>query len=307
MVAEAQARGHSLLTPTHADCDLVTPQAVADAVLASQADIVINCAAISGLEACAEDALATHRINAAAPAAMALACRHSGARFVHLSTDYVLCGRKPGLRDEGAPCRPICLYGESKREGEIQVQEANAESLILRVSWLCGNPQKPGFPESMAARALAGQPLAAIADKYSLPTDVQELAYAALELAESGRRGLFHLCSTGEPVSWWYCAELAMQALVEAGALPHAPAIAEQRLAEVPFFREPRPRHTAMSNAKLRACGIRMSSTGETIAHAVQRWLAQNSMNFEEGTPQTGQRSAPSSVEKVSPQVGQTQ
>ncbi len=273
MVAEAQARGHSLLTPAHADCDLLCPQAVADAVLASQASIVINCAAISGLEACAEDALAAHRVNAAAPAAMALACRHSGACFVHLSTDYVLCGRKPGLRDEGAHCRPICLYGESKREGELEVQEANAESLILRVSWLCGNPQKPGFPESMAARALAGQALAAIEDKWSLPTDVQELARAAFELAESGRRGLFHVCSTGEPISWHRCAELAVQALVEAGMLPHAPAIAGQKLAEVPFFREPRPRHTAMCNAKLRACGIRMSCAEDTVRHAVQRWL----------------------------------
>ncbi len=274
MAQAAQQRGHEVIAPAHAACDLRQPQAVMKAVEEAAADIVINCAAISGLEACADDAAAACTINADSPAAMAAACRRCGAHFVHLSTDYVLCGREAGLKGEDAPCRPICVYGESKLAGERQVAAAHADSLILRVSWLCGNPSRPGFPESIAMKALAGQPLAAIDDKDSLPTDVCELAHAALQLAEARQSGTFHLCSTGAPITWWQSATLALQALVEAGALPHAPDIAPQKLDEVPFFREPRPRHTAMDNSRLRALGIRMSSAEETIRRAVQRYLA---------------------------------
>ncbi len=273
MVQAARARGHEIIAPTHAECDLLNAAAVSNAILASRAGIVINCAAISGLEACAANPLAAHLINAAAPTAMALACRHTGAHFVHLSTDYVLSGHKPGLKNETTPCKPICTYGESKREAELAIAEANAQSLILRVSWLCGNPQKPGFTESIAAKALAGQPLAAIADKYSLPTDVHELAETALQLAEERERGTWHLSSGGEPLSWHNIAQLTLKALVEAAALTEAPAITPQRLNDVPFFREPRPRHTAMDNSRLRARGIRLSSAEETIHRAVQRWL----------------------------------
>ncbi len=273
MAEEAKARGHDITAPTHAECDLLRPEQAAEAVLAAQADIVINCAAISGLEACADDAEAAHLINAAAPAAMAQACQRCGAQFVHLSTDYVLEGEHPGLKDEHTACAPICVYGQSKLEGERAVAAANAAALILRVSWLCGNPSKPGFPESIAAKALAGQPLAAIDDKDSLPTDVCELATAALQLAEERRSGCFHLCSTGEPITWWQSAALALQTLAEEGALPELPTLGAQKLDEVPFFREPRPRHTAMDNARLRALGICMSSAEDTIRNAVKRLL----------------------------------
>ncbi len=274
MVRTARERGHETITPTHAECDLLQAEQAAETVRKARADIVINCAAISGLEACADNAEAARTINAKTPAAIAAACRRIGATFVHLSTDYVLEGDTPGLKDETTPCAPICAYGQSKLEGERLIAEANAAGLILRVSWLCGNPERPGFPESIAMKALAGQPLAAIDDKDSLPTDVHELAHAALQLAERKASGTYHICSTGAPVTWWQNATLAVQTLVEEGALPQAPAITAQKLDAVPFFREPRPRHTAMDNTKLRAHGICMSSAQDTIRRAVRNYLA---------------------------------
>ena len=268
--------GYEVLAPAHADCPLEQAEQVSDLVLGCGAQLVVNCAAISGLEACADDPLQAHLVNAVAPAAMALACRHTGARFVHLSTDYVLCGRRPGLKDESARCRPINWYAESKREGELQVLEALPTAVVARVSWVCGNPQKPSFIESSVAKALAGQELAAVADKVSLPTDAADIARAALALGEGDYAGIIHVCSGGEPLSWWHCATLALQAAVEQGALPAAPAIAQQKLDEVPFFREPRPRYTGMSNARLTGqLGIAMPGAAETVAAVVRRYLEQ--------------------------------
>ena len=274
--AAALQAGYEVLAPAHADCPLEQAEQVSDLVLGCGAQLVVNCAAISGLEACADDPLQAHLVNAVAPAAMALACRHTGARFVHLSTDYVLCGRRPGLKDESARCRPINWYAESKREGELQVLEALPTAVVARVSWVCGNPQKPSFIESSVAKALAGQELAAVADKVSLPTDAADIARAALALGEGDYAGIIHVCSGGEPLSWWHCATLALQAAVEQGALPAAPAIAQQKLDEVPFFREPRPRYTGMSNARLTGqLGIAMPGAAETVAAVVRRYLEQ--------------------------------
>ncbi|MBR6575608.1 MAG: sugar nucleotide-binding protein [Akkermansia sp.] len=274
--AAAEQAGYEVLAPAHADCPLEQAEQVSDLVLGCGAQLVVNCAAISGLEACADDPLQAHLVNAVAPAAMALACRHTGARFVHLSTDYVLCGRRPGVKDESARCRPINWYAESKREGELQVLEALPTAVVARVSWVCGNPQKPSFIESSVAKALAGQELAAVADKVSLPTDAADIARAALALGEGDYAGIIHVCSGGEPLSWWHCATLALQAAVEQGALPAAPAIAQQKLDEVPFFREPRPRYTGMSNARLTGqLGIAMPGAAETVAAVVRRYLEQ--------------------------------
>lgn len=264
--------GAEVLAPAHAACPLEDAEAVSEMVLGSGAELVVNCAAISGLEACGDDPLCAHLINAVAPAAMALACRHTGARFVHLSTDYVLDGRRDGLKDESAKCRPACVYAESKREGELQVQEAWAESIIARVSWICGNPAKPGFAESVVAKALAGYSLAAIADKTSLPTDAEDIARVVLALASAGAKGVFHVCSRGEPMSWWDCARVALDEAVQGGMLPSVPEVGPQKLDEVSFFREPRPRHTAMVSTRLAAFGIFMPTAEETIRRAVRRW-----------------------------------
>ena len=276
--AAAVQAGYEVLAPAHAECPLEQAEQVSDLVLGCGAQLVVNCAAISGLEACADDPLQAHLVNAVAPAAMALACRHTGARFVHLSTDYVLCGRRPGVKDESARCRPINWYAESKREGELQVLEALPTAVVARVSWVCGNPQKPSFIESSVAKALAGQELAAVADKVSLPTDAADIARVALALGEGDYAGIIHVCSSGEPLSWWHCATLALQAAVEQGALPAAPAIAQQKLDEVSFFREPRPRYTGMSNARLTGqLGIAMPGAAETVAAVVRRYLEQRS------------------------------
>lgn len=269
----AQA-GYRIEAPAHAECPLEQAETVSRQVLASEAELVVNCAAISGLEACADDPLQAHLVNAVAPAAMALACRHTGARFVHLSTDYVLDGRRAGLKDESSKCRPANWYGESKREGELQVLEALPTAVVARVSWVCGNPRKPSFIESTVARALAGQKPAAVADKFSKPTDAADIARAVLTLGAGSCTGILHLTSSGEPLSWWHCATLALQAAAEMGALPAAPPVEQQLLDKVSFFRETRPRHTAMHTGRIAAIpGIELPNSAEAITHAVRRYL----------------------------------
>lgn len=269
----ARAQGWELVAPTHEACPLEQRERVCEIVLNSGAELVINAAAVSGLERCAEDPLYTHLVNAVAPAEMALACRHTGARFIHLSTDYVLDGRRPGLKAEDARCAPLSVYAASKREGELQIAEALPAALVVRVSWICGNPEKPSFIEQTLCRALRGEPLAAIADQYSLPTDAEDIARILLAPQAAALSGVVQLCASGEPLSRHRCAELALREALRCAALPALPSVEPLELTRVPFFREPRPRHTAMSHARLTAAGFHLPTAAECIAAVVRRVL----------------------------------
>lgn len=274
----ALSEGFQCYCPSHSELPIENIAAIEQAILSRpNLTAVINCAAISGIEACLDDAFAAHCANALAPAQMALACRHTGARFIHLSTDYVLDGCRAGLKDEATKCRPCCTYGQSKWEGEQQVLEANEQAIIARVSWVCGNPDKPAFVEQSCAKALRGEPLAAIDDKFSLPTHVEDIARVCLTLLDCpSARGVVQVCSSRQqPLSWWDCAQIALQELHRLGAIDSIPPVAQQRLSEASFFRDERPRHTGMSNERLtQQWSIAMPSAEETLTRAVANFLA---------------------------------
>ena len=101
-------------------CDLKDLSALKRVLLSSGATHVVNCAAVSGLEACLDDPETAHCVNAMAPEMMARICRLEGMRFIHLSTDYVLDGRRRGLKTEEGKCRPVNVYGESKLEADFR-------------------------------------------------------------------------------------------------------------------------------------------------------------------------------------------
>lgn len=269
-----EAGGWEVIPAGRNECDLADAPGIDAFLSATQADCVLNCAAVSSIEAAWKDPLQAHLVNAVAVRAMAAACRRLDMRFLHLSTDYVLDGRRPGLKKESAPCRPCCVYGESKWEGELQVQETNPEALILRVSWVCGHPQKPSFLEQTAAKLLAGDPVAAIADKTSLPTDVEDIVRVASLLAESpGTAGILHVCSTGSPLSWHDYARYAVEELQTLGLIGTV-SLHAQQLEQIAAFLDERPRHTAMDNTRLTTeLGIPMPTARETVKRCVRRFL----------------------------------
>lgn len=257
-------------------CDLRDLSALKRVLLSSGATHVINCAAVSGLEACLDDPETAHRVNAMAPEMMARICRLEGMRFIHLSTDYVLDGRRSGLKTEAGKCRPVNVYGESKLEAELRVREEMPEALIARVSWVFGNPERPSFPEMVLRKAAKGETLAAVADKWSMPTWVEDLcAWLRFLAYESEASGVLHLCQSGEPVSWHGYAVAALECAVKRGLLPSLPPVAEQKLDEQSGFRDARPRHTAMSCERLASVMRRPVRTyEEAIDLAVARYAS---------------------------------
>lgn len=105
-------RGHEVIACSRHEADLCNGENTEKLIEATSPECVLNCAAVSGIETALDDPLTAHRVNAVAPGMMARAAHRMGIRYIHLSTDYVLDGKRKGLKNETAKCRPCCVYAE---------------------------------------------------------------------------------------------------------------------------------------------------------------------------------------------------
>lgn len=279
-------QGHEISSWGRGDVDFSAPDGLKNLprfLEKAAPDAIINCAAISSLEMCLDDPVTAHRVNAMMPESLARFCDREGVKLIHFSTDYVLDGRRPGKKGEDAKCKPINIYGESKYEAELRLHEYGASPIIARVSWVFGNSGKPSFPESIIQKALAGLPLEAVEDKFSLPTSLTTISRAVeafLAMEESG--GVYHLCDSGEPVSWREYAQGTLDAAACLGLDLKTTNVQGIGMASLAAFRDPRPVHTAMDNAKLSALlGGSIPDWRQTLADYLSAIYRPGSINLD--------------------------
>lgn len=210
-------------------------------------DVLLNPAGLTSLEYCKDHQAEARRINGVAPAALMWACRKREKPMLHFSTDYVFDGMDPGMVGEDDETSPISTYGKSKAEGEHVVLATGGS--VARLSWVFG-PEKPAFPDMILERALAGEPLEAVSDKFSLPSYTGDIAvWVGAWLTAGCPMGLFHACNSGPPVSWHGIAVEVVDFLREQGR--SVSDVTELKLDDMTEFRSPRPRYTAMSTTIL--------------------------------------------------------
>jgi dTDP-4-dehydrorhamnose reductase len=245
------AADHEVIELPRSRFDLADPDGMARVLEPLDCEVFLNPAGMTSLEACLDAPDLAWRVNAAAPGELAAWAARRGVRLIHFSTDYVLGGRVPGLHDEAEVPEPLSDYGRSKRAGEEAVL-AQPGTCVMRVSWVFG-PEKASFVDAIRTAALAGKPLAAVADKFSLPTFTADLAGWVRAVIAADVTGLIHVCNSGEPVSWHGLADEVVRQLHAAGQLATRPPVARQVLAETASFRAARPLHTAMATPRLAA------------------------------------------------------
>ena len=240
---------HEVISLPRSACDLADGKSVAAALDQLACDVLLNPAGITSLEDCEDDEARAMRVNEAAPAEMADWAAKRGVPMFHFSTDYVFNSDVPRLfREDDAP-EPVSVYGRSKFAGERAVL-ARTGNCVIRISWVYG-PEKPSFVDRIFDDALAGKPLAAIADKFSLPVLTTDLADWVGRMITQKTTGIIHACHSGEPISWHDLAVAVVEEMAVLGILSGAPPVQRQKLAEMTTFRAARPRHSAMATDRL--------------------------------------------------------
>lgn len=198
---------------TRAELDLTDPEAVKAAV--SGYDVVANAAAWTDVDGAEENEAAASAINGAAVRNLAAACADSGARLLHVSTDYVFPGDAGEPIAEGAPTAPINAYGRSKLIGERAVLELLPDSgYVVRTAWLYGKHGK-NFVATILNAATQREFLDVVDDQQGQPTSTLALARQLLALgraAYAGRApsGVYH-GTCAEQTTWFGLARAAFE------------------------------------------------------------------------------------------------
>lgn len=170
-------------------------------------DVLINCAAFTNVDLAESEQTLAFQVNGEAVGIMAALCHETGARFIHVSTDYVFPGNSGTPYREDDPTGPINAYGASKLEGEQQALRFHPESIIVRTSWVYA-PYGRNFVRTML-RLMAEKPeINVVEDQLGCPTYAPDLANALMKIALAPRvpGGIYHF-SNAHPTSWYAFAQ----------------------------------------------------------------------------------------------------
>ena len=139
---------HELILTTSSSLDITDKEHVFSFIKEKNPDIVINSAAYTNVDGCEENQDTAFSVNGDGVKNLALACKKFDCVLVHISTDYVFNGEntRPWIEDD--EIGPISVYGKSKLEGEIAIQETLDKFFIIRTAWLYGI-NGGNFPKTM--------------------------------------------------------------------------------------------------------------------------------------------------------------
>ena len=246
-----------VVAPGRAELDLSNADAVGACVRDARADVVLNAAAYTAVDAAESDSAMAHRVNADAPAAMARECAKQGSLLVHYSTDYVFDGTSRTPYDEGDATNPASAYGRSKLAGEDAVRASGCRHLILRTSWVYAAHGR-NFLLTMLRLAREKPELRVVADQVGSPTAASSIAEATLRMvgAANGRSGTWNVTNAGQ-TSWHGFAERIVERGAALGLCRRVP-VRAITTAEFPTAAI-RPAFSVLGNARLaRDFGLRL-------------------------------------------------
>jgi dTDP-4-dehydrorhamnose reductase len=165
---------------------------------------IINAAAYTAVDKAESEVELVKSINGTGVGVIAEEAKKIAARFLHYSTDYVFDGTKIGSYNEDDVPNPIGVYGESKLLGESFLQQIDAASVVLRVSWIYGNHGK-NFYKTMMKMGKEREELSVVGDQVGSPTWSRHIAEATVAVLFSplfpNRNQVYHLTPSGH-TSW---------------------------------------------------------------------------------------------------------
>ena len=240
---------------THPELDVADEHEVMSYVLRCKPDVIINAAAHTAVDRAESEPTLARAINAHGALHLALAARKSGARLIHISTDFVFDGTSSTPYPPEAPTNPLSVYGISKRAGERAVLETlPRHSIVVRTSWVYAAHGR-NFLNTLLRIMRESGSARVVADQVGTPTAATSVAETLWTLVDNPHvNGIHHWTDAG--VASWY--DFAVAIAEEATAL----GLLSQPISVVPIatheYPTPahRPPYSVLDSSSLRALGI---------------------------------------------------
>lgn len=231
------------------DLDITDAQAIKSAVARVRPAWIINAAAYTAVDLAEDESEKAHAVNDVAVRSLAEAAAESGARLLHLSTDYVFDGSSCRAYRPSDPTRPQSVYGASKLAGERHL--ANSSGVVIRTSWVYA-AQGKNFVLTMLRLMREKPRLSVVADQIGSPTYAPGLAAAIWRMLGIGAPpGMYHWSDLG--IASWYDFAVAIAEEASArGLLQRMVPIEPIGTAQYPT-RAKRPAFSALDSSQTRA------------------------------------------------------
>ena len=273
-VLSAQHTQHTYFFTDIAELDITSRKAVNQFVTDNAIDVIVNCAAYTNVDKAETDEDMAHKINALAVENLGL----SGAKVIHVSTDYVFSGEACVPYSETDSVAPRTAYGRTKREGEVLLQAVSPKAVIIRTAWLYstfGN----NFVKTMLRLGQEREALGVVFDQIGSPTYAADLAVAIFAVinAPVWQAGVYHF--TNEGVCSWY--DFTHEIFARAKTL--LPTDAAQQIAQCNLrpilsseyqYQTPRPHYSVLNKSKIKSTfGIAIPHWTEALQVCLEKLL----------------------------------
>jgi dTDP-4-dehydrorhamnose reductase len=162
---------------------------------------VVNCAAMTGVDACERHPDTAQETNAEAPESIARVCNDRQIEFVHVSTDYVFDGDSDTRYDEDSQTNPVQQYGRTKLAGDRGVLTVHDSPLLIRPSFVYGvgrtstDPELKGFVQWIVTQLREGGEVPLFTDQNVTPSRAGTTARTILDLVAVEASGLFNVAA----------------------------------------------------------------------------------------------------------------
>jgi len=168
-------------------------------------DVIINCAAYTGVDKAESDGELANTINHRFVSMLAKIAKRDTITFIHISTDYVFDGKNHRPYIESDPTHPQGVYGVTKCEGENAILSvAPKNTIIIRTSWVYSSFGN-NFVKTMLRLGKERDSLGVIFDQVGTPTYARDLAHTILEILpqiNNESPEIYHYSNEG--VASWY-------------------------------------------------------------------------------------------------------
>ena len=259
------ADGSAVTKAPYVALDITDKDAVEKVITEVNPDAVIHCAAWTAVDLAEDDdkVAKVRAINAGGTQNIANVCKKLDCKMTYISTDYVFDGEGTRAWEPDDERHPLNVYGQTKYEGELAVQNTLEKYFIVRISWVFGVNGK-NFIKTMLNLGKTHDHLTVVNDQFGSPTYTYDLARLLVDMVLTDKYGIYH--ATNEGICNWY--EFACEIFRKAGM--------NVDVAPVPASEYPtkakRPENSRMSKEKLTENGFERLPSWQD---ALERYLPQ--------------------------------
>lgn len=208
-VAAAVPQQHTLVVKTRSELDITDEAAVAAACDAEPFEWIVNGAAYTAVDLAEKEPDRARDINSTAVGILARNAARTGARLIHLSTDFVFDGRSNRAYLPTDRTAPLSVYGSTKLGGEQLALESGGDPIVLRTAWVYASTGK-NFALTMLRLMRERDEVRVVCDQIGTPTWAVGIAGAVWGLIDAhATPGLYHWTDLG--VATWYDFAVAIQ------------------------------------------------------------------------------------------------